>query len=352
MEQGFTVTTSRNFAQWLSDRRVSLAISTYQVGKLFLVGIGGDGNVAAFERTFDRVMGIGAFRDRRSFLLATRAQLIRFDEVLPKSKAYESWDVLYAPHQTWITGDLDVHDLAVAAGDAPVFVSTLYSCIATVSPGYSFKPLWWPPFISRIAPEDRCHLNGMALENGKPRFATLVAASDVGDGWRDRKVDGGMVWDIAEGKPIAQGLSMPHSPQLHEGKLWLLNSGKGELGFVERASGQFEPVAFCPGYARGLTIIDHYAVICLSLPREDRTFHGLPLDGALAARGAEPRCGLIVVDLETGDTIAWLRIENLVRELFDVGVLPGVRNPALIGFMTNEIQQTVSIDASELPKRS
>src|SRR6516162_7581510 len=168
MEQGFTVTTSRNFAQWLSDRRVSLAISTYQVGKLFLVGIGGDGNVAAFERTFDRVMGIGAFRDRRSFLLATRAQLIRFDEVLPKSKAYESWDVLYAPHQTWITGDLDVHDLAVAAGDAPVFVSTLYSCIATVSPGYSFKPLWWPPFISRIAPEDRCHLNGMALENGKP----------------------------------------------------------------------------------------------------------------------------------------------------------------------------------------
>ncbi len=351
MEQGFTITTSRNFAQWLTDRRVSLAVSTYQVGKLFLVGAGADGQVVAFERTFERCMGIGTVPGRRSFLLATKTQLIRFDEVLPKGKTYESWDVLYAPHQTWITGDVDAHDVAMAEGDAPLFVNTLFSCIATVSPGFSFKPLWWPPFISRLAPEDRCHLNGMALENGKPRFATLVAASDVGDGWRDRRIDGGMVWDIAAGKPLAQGLSMPHSPQIQDGRLWLLNSGTGELGFVELSSGRFEPIAFCPGYARGLTIVDHYAVVCLSLPREDRTFHGLPLESSLAARGAEPRCGLIIIDLQTGDTIAWLRIEDVVRELFDVAVLPGVRNPALIGFLTNEIQQVISIDESEIPKR-
>jgi uncharacterized protein (TIGR03032 family) len=266
--------------------------------------------------------------------------------VLQKGQAYKDWDVLYAPHQMWVTGDVDVHDVAVLPDGRPIFVNTAYSCIATVSDGFSFKPLWRPPFITRLAPEDRCHLNGMALENGKPRYATLVAASDVADGWRERRADGGMVWDIATGKPLAQGLSMPHSPKLYENRLWLLNSGTGELGFITPDNGRFHALAFCPGYARGLDIFRGYAVVGISMPRDEKTFKGLPLDGMLTARGAEPRCGLIVIDLTTGDTVAWLRIDNVVRELFDVAFLPGVRHPAVIGFRSNEIEFVMSIDNS------
>jgi len=224
--------------------------------------------------------------------------------------------------------------------------TTLFSCIATVSEGASFRPLWRPPFISKLAPEDRCHLNGLALEDGRPRYVTLVANSDVADGWRDRRADGGMLMDVATGDPLLRGLSMPHSPRLHEGRLWLLNSGAGELGFLDRDAKKFVPVVFCPGYARGLAFVGPYAVVGLSLARENRTFQGLPLDGALAARGAEPRCGLLVIDTRSGDTVEWLRIEGVVRELFDVAVLPGVRNPAAIGFVSDEIQRLISIDES------
>jgi len=340
----FVISSSRHFAHWLDTVGSSLAFSTYQSEKLFLAGVDEKGGVAAFERTFDRCMGIGVFPAGRSFVLASQSQIVRFDEVLPKPHAYKDWDVLYAPHKTWITGDIDVHDIAVLADGTPIFVNTAYSCIATVSEGFNFKPLWWPPFISRLAPEDRCHLNGMALENGKPRYVSMVARSDVADGWRERKADGGMIWDIAAGKPLAEGLSMPHSPTLHDGRLWLVNSGTGELGFIDTSTGRFQAVAFCAGYARGLDIVKGYGVVGISMPREDRTFQGLPLERMLAERGAEPRCGLIVIDLTTGDTVAWLRIENVVRELFDVAVLPGVRRPALIGFRGSEIQRIISID--------
>jgi uncharacterized protein (TIGR03032 family) len=213
-----------------------------------------------------------------------------------------------------------------------------------VSEGYSFRPLWRPPFVTKLAPEDRCHLNGVALEDGRPRYATLVADADVADGWRDRRADGGMLIDVATNAPLLRGLSMPHSPRLHGGKVWLLNSGAGELGYFDREAKKFVAVAFCPGYARGLAFIGPYALVGLSLARENRTFQGLALDGALASRGAEARCGLLVIDTRSGDTVEWLRIEGVVRELFDVAVLPGVRNPAAIGFVTDEIQRVISID--------
>jgi len=349
--EGISITTSRHFSEWLAGIGSSIAFSTYQAAKLFLVGLNADGSICVFERTFERAMAIGVFPGRRSFMLSTYYQFIRFDEVLPKDAGYDEFDVLFAPHQTWITGDVDAHDVAVLSDGTPLFVNTMYSCLATVSPGYSFKPIWRPPFISRLAPEDRCHLNGMALEGGKPRYVTLVAASDVTDGWRDRKADGGLLWDIAAAKPVAEGLSMPHSPQLHKGRIWLLNAGTGDLGFVDGDTGRFHAVAFCPGYARGLAIVGRYAIVGISHPRIDGGFRGLPLDDALAKRGAEPRCGLIVVDLETGDTVAWLRMEGAtVRELFGVVVLPGIRKPALIGLRTNEVHRIVAMDESEMSK--
>jgi uncharacterized protein (TIGR03032 family) len=341
----FALTSSRGFPQWLAASGSSLAFTTYQAGKLFLVGVRPDGRLSVFERSFARCMGLAASADGRSLALATQTGIQRFDNVIPPGQASaDGHDALYAPHAAWTTGDLDAHDVGWGADGRPLFVNTLFGCIATVSDGHSFRPLWRPPFVSRLAAEDRCHLNGMAMEGGRPRYATTVSRSDVADGWRDRRRDGGVVIDVETDAIVCEGLSMPHSPRLHDGRLWLLNSGAGEFGHVDLASGTFEPAALCPGYARGLAFVAGHAVVGLSLARENRTFAGLALDDALKARDVEPRCGIAVFDLATGDMRHWLRIEGVVRELYDVAVLPGVRRPAAIGFRTDEVNRVISIE--------
>ena len=207
----------------------------------------------------------------------------------------------------------------------------------------SFTPLWRPPFLSKLAAEDRCHLNGLALADGRPRFVTAVGTSDVVDGWRDRRRDGGVVMEVPDGRVIASGLSMPHSPRLYRGRLWLHNSGTGEFGSVDPGGGRFEPLTFCPGYLRGLAFAGDYAVVGLSQPRHDKTFSGLALQEELARRGAEARCGLLIIDLRTGDVAHWLRVEGMVRELYDVAVLPGVTRPMALGFKTDEILRMIAV---------
>jgi uncharacterized protein (TIGR03032 family) len=341
----FALSASRHFPEWLSATGSSIAFTTYQAGKLFLLGATADGPLSIFERTFARSMGLGVSNDGRTLALATQYQVIRFDNVMaPTQVSSDGYDAVYAPHAMWVTGDLDVHDVGFGTDGRPLFVNTLFSCIATVSDSHSFKPVWKPAFISRLAAEDRCHLNGLALDKGQPRYATAVSRSDVADGWRDRRSDGGVVIDIDTGEVVVEGLSMPHSPRLHDGRLWLLNSGAGEFGFVDLRSGKFEVVAFCPGYARGLAFIGSHAVIGLSLARDNRTFSGLPLDAALEARGSGARCGLAVIDLERGDMTEWVRIEGIVRELYDVAVLPNVARPSLIGFKGDDVKFMISID--------
>ena len=344
-EEKFSLTSSRHFPTWLADTGGSIAFTTYQAGKLFLLGVRPDGRLSVFERTFARSMGLGVSDDGRSLALATQYQIHRFDNVLPAGDtSADGFDAVFAPHVGWVTGDLDTHDVGFGADGRPLFANTLFSCIATVSDDHSSKPVWNPPFISRLAPEDRCHLNGLATADGEARYATAVSRSDVADGWRDRRHDGGIVIDLRSGEVVAEGLSMPHSPRLHEGRLWLLNSGAGEFGFVDLKTGAFETVAFCPGYARGLAFVNGCAVVGLSLARENKTFSGLALDEALIARDSTPRCGLAVIDLKQGTMLAWVRIEGVVRELYDVAVLPNVKRPCLIGFKSDEVKYLISID--------
>lgn len=341
----FVLSASRGFEQLLASLDGCLAFTTYQAGKLFLLGVSAAGRLSVFERTFPRCMGLAVSDDGRRLLLATHYQIFRLDDVSAGSYGGGDHDALFAPRMSWITGDLDAHDIGFDTTGRAVFVNTLFSCLAQTSDGYSFRPLWRPPFISKLTPEDRCHLNGMAMENGAPRFVTAVSTSDVTDSWRDRRVDGGVVIDVATSQIVARGLSMPHSPRLRNGELWLLNSGRGELGRVDLDSGAFTPVAFCPGYARGLAFKGNLAFVGLSRPRsETRTFTGLPLDDALAARDAEARCGLLVINVESGDTVGWVRIEGVVRELYDVVHIPHARRPALIGLRNDEILRIISVD--------
>lgn len=337
------VLSSRGFSSFIAELGASLAFTTYQAGKLFFLGATAEGRLSLFERTFPRCMGLCA--DGDSLWLATLFQIWRLDNALPAGQRHEGYDRLYVPRVAYTTGDVDVHDLAVDRRGRLVFVNTLFSCLATLAPRASFAPLWRPPFISRLAAEDRCHLNGLALEDGAPAYVTAVADSDVADGWRDRRRDGGLVLDVRSGEVVADNLSMPHSPRVHEGRLWLLEAGTGHLGYVEEES--FERVCFCPGYARGLCFAGHYAIVGLSKPRRSRTFADLELGENLAERGAEARCGLLVVDLRSGDVVHWLRLDGAVEELYDVVLLPGVRRPMALGFLTEEIHRTITVGDPE-----
>ena len=240
----FELTASRHFPGWLAAQRLSLAFTTYQAGKLFLIGLQPDGRLSIFERTFNRAMGLCG--DAHRLTMSSLYQLWRFENVLEPDRSHAGYDRLYVPQVGYTTGDLDVHDIAVDADGRIVFVNTLFSCLAGVSETHSFTPLWRPPFISKLAPEDRCHLNGLAMEAGRPRYVTAVGQSDVADGWRDRRHDGGCVIDVARSEVVVSGLSMPHSPRIYRNRLWLLDSGTGHFGSADPETGRFTPLAFCP----------------------------------------------------------------------------------------------------------
>lgn len=334
------ITASRQLTAWLAEQHASIVFTTYQTGKIFFIGTQPDGRLSIFERTFHRAMGLWATREE--LYLSDLIQVWRFVNVLQPGQQHNGYDVLYLPRSSQVTGDLDIHDLAIDNEGRTIFANTLFSCVATIDEHYNFRPLWKPPFITRLAAEDRCHLNGLALRDGKPRYVTAVSQSDVADGWRDRRRDGGFAMDIESNQVLADNLSMPHSPRWHDGRLWLLDSGTGYLGYVDPGKRAFVPVTFCPGYARGLAFHGHFAVVGLSQCRENRTFGGLALDDNLKTKDAEPRCGLLVIDIRTGDIAHWLRIEGIVRELYDVAVVSGARRPMAIGFKTDEVRRFIA----------
>jgi len=344
-EPALKLVPSRQFPNWLGDQRASLAFTTYQAGKVFFIGLQADGRLSIHERSFPRCMGMCVAGPRSETLwLSSLYQLWRFENAIEPGDVYEGYDRLYVPQLAYTTGDIDIHDITVDSNSRVVFVNTLFGCLSTVSETHSFTPLWKPDFVTKLAAEDRCHLNGLATEGAKPRYVTAISQSNITDGWRDRRHDGGVVVDVATNEIVVSGLSMPHSPRMHDGRLWLLNSGTGYFGSVDVETGEFEPLTFCPGYLRGLVFVDHFAVVGLSKPRRDGNFSGLALDDNLVKFDAEARCGLMVIDLKTGDIVHWLRIEGLITELYDVVALPGVIRPMALGLRTDEIRRTLSVD--------
>jgi uncharacterized protein (TIGR03032 family) len=340
-EPWVNITASASFPGFLAQHGLSLGLTTYQAGKLFLIGQRG-ANLAVFERTFNRSMGL--CQHRGSLWMSSLYQLWRFENVLRPGRQWQGSDALYVPRVGYTTGSLDLHDLAIDADGKPVFIATHFCCIATLSERDSFKPLWMPPFLGKLAPEDRCHLNGMALDaSGRPKYVTACSTTDTKEGWREHRRGGGVIIDVPSGEIVAREFSMPHSPRLYRDKLYVHNSGEGWFGTVSLQSGVFQPIAFCPGYLRGMTFVGDYAIVGLSKPRQ-ATFSGLPLDENLAQRQMEAECGLRVIHLPTGEIRHWLQIEGSVTELYDVVTLPGVARPAVLGFKTEEIQTQLSIE--------
>jgi uncharacterized protein (TIGR03032 family) len=334
----------RYFTDWLAREQISLACTTYQTSRLMLLGVNPEnGTVSGFERIFDRAMGLYATTER--MYLGTKYQIWQIDNVLAAGQLHDGYDKLYIPRVGYTTGDLDIHDLVVDNAGKLIFVSTMLNCLATLSDRHSCQPIWKPNFISKIINEDRCHLNGLAMVDGNPKYVTSCSRSDAIDGWRDRRQNGGCVIDVPSGEIVLTGLSMPHSPRWYRDRLWLLNSGTGEFGYIDLQAGKFEAIAFCPGFLRGLAFCGGYAIVGLSKPRGgDRTFSGLPLDEQLVKKDTDPQCGLMAINLSTGAIAHWFRFEGIITELYDVQILPNVKRPMALGFQTEEIAQLITLE--------
>lgn len=342
------LTASRGLSRWLASNRLSFAFTSYQSGQLFLVGTQEGGTISVNQQYFQRAMGL-AFRGGRLHL-ASQFQLWRLENILrPGETANRHFDALFVPRNAQTLGDIDVHELTVNEAGRAIFVNTSFSCLATADVRHSFRPVWKPAFISRLANEDRCHLNGLAAdEAGQPRYVTAVSRSDIVNGWRERRGDGGVVIDVADQRIVTEGLSMPHSPRLADGKLYVLDSGRGFIVRADVATGERSDVAFCPGFLRGMAIHAGHAIVTVSKPREG-SFTGLAIESELKARDADAWCGVLVVDLATGDIVEWVRLNSGIDELFDVAILPGVRCPMALGPATPEVQQTISFDSAIAP---
>lgn len=322
-DAGFRSQHSTSFAPLLEGLGGSLAVTTYQSGRLILLRAQ-DGRINTHFRAFEVPMGLA--RRGRELALGT-AREVRFFRDVPQAAAMTGGDALadacYLPAGSHVTGDVRMHEMAWLP-DGLWFANTRFSCLARLAPGCSFEPVWRPPFVSALAPEDRCHLNGLASDGQAVRYVTVLGRSDAARGWREHKADGGALLDVATGEVVAQGLSMPHSPRLHDGRLWLLESGRGTLACVDPRDGRAQTVCELPGFTRGLAFAGPYAFVGLSQVRES-VFEGIPL----ARRVAERACGVWVVDLRRGQVVALLRFEGQVQELFDVQWLPH-RRPDLL----------------------
>lgn len=342
-ESWLQIHSSRGFVDWLAQEGVSLGCTTYQAGKLILLGRNAERKLSIVERTFPSCMGL--WGNGRRMWMSSLGQIWRFENALGPGQLHQGYDRVYVPRVGYTTGDLDVHDLAEDVSGRLVFVNTRFSCLASLSSTASFTPLWQPSHLSQLAPDDRCHLNGLALQDGIPFYVTLASLSDVVEGWRDHRRDGGCVLELPGGEVIARGLSLPHSPRVHRDQLWIHNSGTGEFGCVDPRTGVFEAITFCPGYLRGLAFSGDWAIAGLSRPRRNSAFDGLVLGERLEFERAEARCGLVVIDLRTGHIVHWAWFEGDVSELYDVIVLPGTARPLVLGFKTSEVFNFLSVDA-------
>ena len=322
----FSCTYSPNIPELLQQLNCTLALSTYQAGKVVMLSSLDGERLVQLPRTFRKPMGIALDGSKMAVATLDEAIILANSPELalhyPNKPA--TYDALFMPRATYYTGQVDIHDLEWGA-DGLYAVNTSFSCICRIDDNYSFTPVWKPPFISKLAHEDRCHLNGMAMEAGRPRFASAFNTGDSKQSWRENITETGILMDIHSDEIIATGLPMPHSPRLYDGKLFILLSATGELAQVETASGKPEVVCRLDGFVRGLGRCEDYAFIGLSRLRENSsTFAKLPF-----AHRAQ-QAGIVVVHLPTGALSGFIRYQASVDEIYDVQVLPGMRRPNIL----------------------
>lgn len=325
---------SPSFGQILVERKLSLLVSTYDTGKVFLLRATPTGVNVHFV-AFPRAMGIAVNAERLCVGSSSRVhELFNMPALIPRLPPSQieggAYDACYVPRTDYYTGDIDIHEMAFA-GSELWFVNTRFSCLATLGRPHSFEPRWRPPWITGLSADDRCHLNGLAIVDGRVRYASAFSTSDEREGWRPTKSTSGLVVEVPSGRIVAQGLSMPHSPRFYARHLWILNSGHGTIAVVDPSTGKVRELAQMAGFTRGLDFSGNIAFVGLSRVRETKVFAGTPLTERIPE--SDRFCGIQAYDITTGKIVGYVRFESGVNEIFSVQVLPqGMAFPHVLEF--------------------
>ncbi len=326
-EASFTSSHTSNFPALLRDRGISLLVSTYQAGKVIVVRAQGDSLNTHF-RTFFSPMGMAYQPETGRLAIGTKNEVWEFrnqPDVAPKLEPKGTHDAAFIPRRSHHSGDIRIHEIGWIGSEIWA-VNTRFSCLCTFDQDHSFVPRWRPDFITGYAPEDRCHLNGMAIVGDRVKYVTCLGRTDTPGGWRANKASGGCLLDVETGAVLLDGMCMPHSPRLYADRFWILESGIGAFSRADLAAGTTTVLSKLPGFTRGIDFHGNLAFIGLSQVRESAVFSGIPLVDEVKER----TCGVWVVDIRNGQTVAFLRFEGTVQEIFAVQVLSDIAHPDIV----------------------
>ncbi len=263
------------------------------------------------------------------------------DDSLDFQKQFELWqqyqESLYEPADSRVdacfitrashySGMINIHD--ISWGEEGLWaVNSSFSCLCTLQSDFSFVPRWQPPFITELKPEDRCHLNGMTLRDGKPGYVTTFSKQDSATQWRQNKNrQEGTLIDVQNNEILVEGLWMPHSPRWYQGRLYFCNSGIGAVCRYDFDSGKVETVAQVPGFTRGMAFHGPLMFVGLSRVRQSDVTRPAPLGEMYD----ETLSGIWVFNLEDFSEVARLTFRGNVDQIYDVAVIPGCHFPEII----------------------
>jgi uncharacterized protein (TIGR03032 family) len=326
----FTCTHSPDIAELLQKLNISIAISTYQTNRVIFLSSKDRDTLVQLNKIFQKPMGIDYQNDKLA--LALKDELIVFKGSKELAKIYPDkrvkYDRFFTPTIKYQTGELFLHDIHISKGGIYA-INTLFSTISFIDGEEGFKNIWKPSFIKELAPEDRCHLNGMAIKNGKPKYVTALGDKNSKGSWRESKLNGGVLIDVDTDEIILKNLPMPHSPRIHKGELYMLLSATGELIKVDTKNRTYEVIKKFKGFVRGLDFYEDFAFVGLSkLRKTSATFGDMPI----AKDSIE--CGVDICYLPNKQIVGSIRYETTVEELYDVKVLPNIQRANILNETT------------------
>jgi uncharacterized protein (TIGR03032 family) len=334
----FTCTSSPGFAELLHQLKCSIAISTYQAGKLIFISPKNDHELIQFPRTFAKPMGIAVSGNK--IAVATQNEVVVYSDSPGQAKNYPKrpavFDAMFIPRATYYTGELDIHDIHFV-NDELLAVNTRFSCISRINDDYSFTGVWQPSFIDQLEPQDRCHLNGMVISNGILKYVTALGETNTAKGWRPGKANGGVLVDAQTQNTLLRGLPMPHSPRLYREGLFILLSATGELVRADVERGSYEVIYSFDGFVRGMDRIGDFLFIGLSKLRTTSTAFG---DLPIASKS--PICGVAVFHLPSGKMAGYLKYETSVEEIYEIRIMRATR-PAILSIEKNEHEGVITV---------
>jgi len=321
----------------LFRKKISLVFSTYQAGTLMIIGSPEGRTIHQIPVSFKKPMGI-ALQDNK-LAVAGLEEVIFFsnaEDIVGAMKDNDKgFDTVYVQRAAFNVGMIDVHDIQF--GDGVLWgINTRFSCISTFDVNYSFRPKWKPDFIDFLAPEDRCHLNGLVMLDNLPKYVTALSQTNEKEGWRKDIMNTGILMEVPSSEIILEGLSMPHSPMFINEELYLLESGKGHLIKVDTVHKTKELIFNFGRFVRGMTYFEGYLFVGVSKMRtSSNTFDKLEVTEN--SNGA----GIIVFDLANRKIIGEIHYKNTVEEIYDLQHFDGFIKPAIISQFQDQHNQVI-----------